>query len=40
MVRFLTVSPDLEATYRNQFCRGMARELKVIKAGADVEMSP
>ena len=40
MAGFLNVSPDLKAAYRNQFCRGMARELKVIKAGADVEISP
>ena len=40
MVRFLSVSPDLKAAYGNQFCRGMARELKVIKVGADVKISP
>ena len=40
MARFLSVSPDLEAAYRNQFHRGMARELKVIKVGADIEISP
>ena len=40
MVGFLGVPPDLKAAYRRQFCRGMVRELKVIKVGADVEISP
>ena len=40
MAGFLNVSPDFKAAYGNQFCRGMARELKVIKAGTDVEILP
>ena len=40
MAGFLNVSPDLKAAYRKQFYRGMARELKVIKVGADIKISP
>ena len=40
MVGFLNVSPDLKAAYGRQFCRGIARELKVIKVGTDVKISP
>ena len=40
VVGLLNASPDLKPTYGKQFCRGMARELKVIKAGADIKISP
>ena len=38
MARFPSVSPDFEAADRNQLCKGMAREHKVVKAGANVEI--
>ena len=40
MAGFLNVPPDFKAAYRKQFHWKMARELKVIKVGADVKISP
>ena len=40
MAGLLNASPDLKAAYGKQFYRGMARELKMIKAGADIKISP
>ena len=40
MAGFLGVPPDLKAAYRRLFHWRMARELKVIKVGADVKISP
>ena len=40
MVRFPSVSPNFEAADKNQLCRGMVRELKVVKVGANIEIPP
>ena len=40
MAGFLSVPPHLKAAHRRPVSRGMARELKVVKVGADIEVSP
>ena len=40
IVGFLYVPPDLKAAYGGQFCLRMTKEFKLVKLGANVEVSP